>query len=1021
MTFTELNSVEHFIIHKLSGTNLNTQSPVSNTQKPTPNTQPPSTIKAKSKNAPSPRTNTQKPTPNAQTPNWTYKPASELSRSTEDILVESELKEAIIRINPEIKNNPELAEEVIYKLRAILISVNQIGLVRTNEEFSLWLRGEKTLPFGKNNQHVPVNLIDYNNIQNNSFIITNQYRVQSREPKIPDIVLLINGIPIVVGEAKTPIRPSVSWMDGAIEISDIYENSIPALFVPNIFSFATEGKELFYAGIRCPLEHWAPWRVNEEENIFKNALGLNEIGKELDELLSPKTVLDILQSFAIFTTNKKKRRIKVVCRYQQYEGANLIVDRVKYGTEKKGLIWHFQGSGKSLLMVFAANKLRKDPELKSPTVLILVDRVDLDTQITGTFNAADVPNLISTENIKELQQLLLQDTRKVIISTIFKFQDAKPDMNTGENIIVLVDEAHRTQEGDLGRQMRAALPNAYLFGLTGTPINKKDKNTFWAFGSEFDTGGYMSRYTFQDSIRDRATLKLHFEPRLIDIHVDKKTLDKAFKDLSKNANLTDEQSDILSKKAAKMSAFLKSPDRINKIANDIAEHFKSKVEPHGFKAMVVTPDREACGMYEDALSEYFSEKETLVVISTTANDKKEFKDKYTISKDELEKKIDEYNNPDSALKIIIVTAKLLTGFDAPILQTMYLDKSLKDHTLLQAICRTNRLYPEKTFGRIVDYFGVFDDAANALQFDEKSVKNVITNFSKLREKVAPAMAQCLAHFSGVDRTIEGFEGLEAAQQCINDDKKKDAFAEDYSYLNKIWESLSPDSILNQYNEDYKWLTGVYQSVKPSSENIGKLLWHKLGKKTTELIHQNIKVDKLHPDLKEYVLDADVIEDLFKNPDPKKAKSLEIELIKRFKKHSGKKNFIELSKRLENLREKAEKGLISSINFIKELCQIARDTVKAENEELENESKKNAKSALTELFLELKTDSTPAVVERIVNDIDEIVKIVRFDGWQTTSEGERKVQQSLRKTLLKYKLHKEQALFEKAYAYIKEYY
>jgi len=226
---------------------------------------------------------------------------------------------------------------------------------------------------------------------------------------------------------------------------------VPQLFVPNVFSFATEGKELFFGAVRCPLEHWAPWRITNGSRAVAQALGLSEIGKELSDLMSPERLLDIMQNFSLFTTNKKKQRIKVICRFQQYEGANKIVERVKEGIVKKGLIWHFQGSGKSLLMVFAAQKLRRSPELKSPTVIVLVDRTDLDTQITGTFNAADVPNVETTDNINELQTLLERDTRKIIISMIHKFRDAKPNMNTRENIIVLVDEAHRTQEGDLGR------------------------------------------------------------------------------------------------------------------------------------------------------------------------------------------------------------------------------------------------------------------------------------------------------------------------------------------------------------------------------------------------------------------------------------------------------------------------------------------------------------------------------------------------------------------------------------------
>ena len=554
-------------------------------------------------------------------------------------------------------------------------------------------------------------------------------------------------------------------------------------------------------------------------------------------------------------------------------------------------------------MLFAAQKLRREATLKSPTVIVLVDRTDLDAQISGIFNASEIANVEPTDSIKDLQQLLERDTRKIIISMIHKFRDAKPAMNNRENIIVLIDEAHRTQEGGLGRQMRAALPNAFLFGLTGTPVNKVDKNTFWAFGAPEDSGGYMSRYTFQDSIRDKATLPLHFEPRLIDIHIDKSTLDEAFNHFKVSAGLTDEEADALNQKSTKMSEFLKSPERVKKIVQDIAQHANEKVLPHGFKAMVVTPDRHACVQYKDELDKYFKEEASQVVISTTANDESEFKQKWSLDKSSQEKIVDSFNDASSELKFIIVTAKLLTGFDAPILQTMYLDKSLKDHTLLQAICRTNRLYPNKTFGRVVDYFGIFDDAAKALEFDEETLSGVISNIAELRDKLPEAMSVTLAHFDGVDKKIEGFEGLEAAQQAIDTDERKDAFANDFVYLAKIWESLSPDNILDLYIEDYRWLAQVYQSVKPASDNIGKLLWLTLGSQTTKLIHDNIHVGSIH-DLDEFIIDADVIDDIFNNPNSAKVKELEKVLIKRFEERDSLPIFKSLSERLNVLRDKA---------------------------------------------------------------------------------------------------------------------
>lgn len=987
MSFNEINTVENFVIKTMTGVNLNDAGAVGG--------EPMAEYGAY----------------------WVYTPASELSREITEVLIETELKKALIKLNPEIAALPERADEVIYKLRSILLSVNSTGLVRANEEFAEWLKGDKTMPFGKNYAHVTVKLIDFDNIENNKFQLVNQFSIRNRETKRPDIVMFVNGIPLVVGEAKTPIRPSVSWLDAAADIHDGYENSVPELFVPNVFSFATEGKELYYGAVRTPLEFWAAWRVNDGDDVSR-LMGLTNVAAEMKQLLSPKTLLDILYNFTTYSTNKKRQRIKVVCRYQQYEGANLIVQRVVENKIKRGLIWHFQGSGKSLLMLFAAQKMRKMAELKSPTVMIVVDRVDLDSQTQNVFKEAR--NVVPTEDIDTLNGYLANDSRFIIITTIFKFKEAKANINLRDNIIVMVDEAHRTQEGDLGQRMRMALPNAFFFGLTGTPINKSDHNTFWTFGAQEDENGYMSRYSFEDALRDKTILPLHFEPRLLDIHIDRDRVDEEFEALS---NTLDEDAKItLSNKAAKMLEFLKSPERIEIVCKDIAQHYQEKVEPQGFKAMIVTPDREACHLYKQELGKYFPDSASAVVISTSGKGEDELKRLYSLTKDEQEKLIEKFNKPESELKFLIVTAKLLTGFDAPILQTMYLDKSLKDHTLLQAICRTNRKFPNKTFGRIVDYFGVFDDAAKALEFDEDVMKKVITNLNLQLEELPRVMANNLAHFEGVDRTVDGFDGLQAAQEAINTNEKRDAFASDYRQLANIWESLSPDVSLEPYREDYKWLSNVYQSVKPSGpDSLGKLLWLSLGAQTKKIMYDNIHVGGIHSDMEEVVLDEVMVASLMTSKDPRAAKKIEKELIKRFKKYANQPKFIELSKRLEALRDKAEQGLISSIEFIKELCQIARETVQAEKQEQQVEVRKTGEEALTELFMELRTEDTPAVVGRIVADIDSIVKIVRFPGWQNTNAGEREVQKALRKTLLKYKLHKEEVLFNKAYMYIREYY
>jgi type I restriction enzyme R subunit len=566
--------------------------------------------------------------------------------------------------------------------------------------------------------------------------------------------------------------------------------------------------------------------------------------------------------------------------------------------------------------------------------------------------------------------------------------------------------------------MREALPNAFLFGLTGTPINRADKNTFYAFGANEDKAGYMSRYGFEESIRDGATKPLHFEPRLLELHIDKEAIDQAFKELT--GSLGDLDRDQLAKTAAKMAVLVKSPERIQKICADIANHFQAKVAPNGFGAQVVTFDRESCVLYKKALDEHLP-PEISDVVMTVNSGETEYAP-YDRDRDEEEKLLDRYRDPADPLKVLIVTSKLLTGFDAPILQAMYLDKPLRDHTLLQAICRTNRPYGEaKTHGLIVDYLGVFDDVAQAIQFDEEGIIRVVGNINELKGNLAGAVQKCLAYFVGVDRTVSGYEGLIAAQDCLPNNDTRDRFAADYSYLSRLWEAISPDPVLGQRVTDYRWLSQVYDSVKPSSGS-GRLLWHALGAKTIELIHEHVHVDAIRDDLDTLVLDADLLEAVLGAPDPnKKAKEIEIKVSRWLRKRLHDPRFKALGERLEELKNRHEQGLLTSVEFLKELLNLARDVVTAERAQPPVEREAQGKAALTELFEHVKNPETPIIVERVVADIDEIVRYVRFDGWQNTHAGEREVKMALRKTLFKYKLHQDQELFDRAYGYIRTYY
>ena len=953
---------------------------------------------------------------------WKYIPAEELPRQHSDVMVESMVKDALIRLNPVIAEDPSRADEVIYKLRTLILSAQANNLIAANEEFKKLVFENNSFPFGENGRSVSIDFfgsLTPERLALNEYVVTNQWVYPKAEGgKRLDIVLLINGFPIAIGELKTPVREAISWMDGAGDIL-AYEKSIPQMFVTNVFNFASEGKCFRYSSVNAPLTVWGPWHTEEHKSEGTMA----QVQESIIDMMKPEIIMDIFRFFTLFATDKKHRKYKIICRYQQFEGANAIVQRVLEGKNKQGLIWHFQGSGKSLLMVFAAQKLRMMPELKAPTVVIVDDRIDLETQITATFNASDIPNLAKASSKEELIEFFKADMRKILITTIFKFGEVEGVLNARDNIILMVDEAHRTQEGDLGEKMRKDLPNAFFFGLTGTPINKLDKNTFRTFGSLADASGYMSRYSFADSIRDGATLPLNFEPVPVDLHVNQDVVDEAFDRMAREAGLTrDEKSDVA--RRVRMEAIMKSPERIAKVCAHIANHFLTKIDPNGFKGQVVCYDRECCLLYKKELDKYLGEYATTIVMDTN-NDKEDKYKAYRRDRDEEAKVLDCFRDPRHPLKLVIVTSKLLTGFDAPILQAMYLDKPMKDHTLLQAICRTNRVYGhDKNNGLIVDYIGIFDDVAHALDFDEKSIQKVITNIEEVKKKFPALMNKCLEFFIGVDRTVEGWEGLMAAQQCLPTNKEKDEFGAHYRVVNRAFNALSPDPFLDEYRYDYRWLSKVYESIRPV-DNRGQLIWASVGAKTMELVHENITVEDVsETDASDILeLDADLIDDFIQGREgaKKRAKKIEIDLVAKILKHTDDPRFVKLGERLEELREKHEQGLITSIEFLKHLLELAHDAVKAEKEVVPVAEVDKGKAALTELFNGVKNSNTPIIVERIVKDIDDIVRIVRFDGWQDTVAGKKEVKKALRSVVsVKYKI-KDREVFDKAYKYVEQYY
>ncbi|MGS0675958.1 type I restriction endonuclease subunit R [Shewanella sp. 125m-1] len=997
---------------------------------------------------------------------WNYCHGEDLPKQAHDIFVDTWLKDALCSLNPDIGKNPDYADEVIYKIRGLMHEAKHTGLVKANENFHEWLMAEKSLPFGENGDHITINLIDFNNIERNHFVVAQQVHFIAATEVFFDIVLYVNGIPLVVGEVKSATRPSVTWQDGAADFmgsTKHYWKNVEPFFVPNLLCFASEGKTFAYGAINARVKDWGPWHKTDQRDEIPASLAT--VLDSCEGLLNPATLLQMLESFALFSTVKTgkdtpPKRIKILPRYPQFETAKQIVERVKKGYPKKGLIWHFQGSGKSLLMLYAARMLRADNDLKNPTVLIVVDRRNLDSQISETFGGADIKNLIKVKSCKKLGAHIEQDSRGILITTVFKFQDVvmddnNPDgLNNRDNIIVLVDEAHRTQEGSLGDKMRWALPNAHFYGLTGTPISGIDRNTFKLFGAEEDEGRYMNRYSYKQSIRDKATNAVKFEPRLAELRVDRAAIDEAFEEMVTANDLDKDEKIALSKRAGRLAIMLKAPKRMAAVSEDIAKHFVSHVKPKQMKGMVVVYDRDACVQMYYLLGEKLGFDAVEVVMNVDQApikdpdparegklnkdwrkwkqdlelpiQEQDFERWQEIDGDEQKQKglIEDYKDPKQPLQLLIVTAKLLTGFDAPICYCMYLDKPLRDHTLLQAMCRTNRLYEtdnvSKQMGLIIDYLGVFENLRTALAYDPEEIEGVVEGIEAFKELLPAQLDKCLSFFPNVDRTLEGFDGIIAAQACLPTNIKRDEFAAAFGVLAKLWSAINPDAFLMPYRIDYKWLAQIYESVRPVGQT-GSLVWAALGPETIKMIHQHTDINRIRDDIDELIMDEHAVFTLTEKEQEKRASQLEIDLMGRLR-GSGNPTFVALGERLEKLRDAYEAGVIKAIDWLKGLLDAAKDTVQAERETGDSPvTQEDNKQALTKLFLHTRPESTPKLIGDVVEQIDKIVKAKRFKGWQTSNSGPREIQKALLLTLAQFGLGKDKELFAKAYSYIEGHY
>ena len=652
-------------------------------------------------------------------------------------------------------------------------------------------------------------LIDYENPTRNIYEVTEEWAFHNghygtRE----DVVFLVNGIPVLVIECKNANKDEAI----ALGVDQIrrYHRETPELFV---------SQQLFTATDAIGFSYGVSWNT-VRRNIFnwKN----EEVGKleaKVKSFCAIPQVLAFLKDYIVFA-EKDEELNKYILRQHQTGAVDAAVERGLDPARTRGLVWHTQGSGKTFTMIKAAERLFRTPEADKPTVLLMIDRNELEDQMLKNLAALGLGNLEHASSIARLNQLLKDDYRGIIVTMIHKFRDMPADINTRSNIYVLIDEAHRTTGGDLGNFLMAGLPNATYLGFTGTPVDKTayGKGTFKTFGCE-DDQGYLHKYSIADSIEDGTTLPLYYQLAPNEMLVPHDTLDKEFLSLADAEGVADiEELNKILERAVNLKNFLKGKERIQQVAKFVASHYQENVEPLGYKAFLVGVDREACAHYKHALDQFLPAEYSEVVYTGSNNDSALLKEFQLDAKRERQIR-KSFGKLDQLPKILIVTEKLLTGFDAPVLYAMYLDKPMRDHTLLQAIARVNRPYENeaqemvKPHGFVLDFVGIFDKLEKALAFDSEEINAIVKDLKLLKLLFQNKMASKAPAYLGlIERNFDD-KDVDTLIEHFRDPERRKEFFKEYKEIEMLYEIISPDAFLRPFIDDYSTLSAIYQVVR----------------------------------------------------------------------------------------------------------------------------------------------------------------------------------------------------------------
>ena len=761
--------------------------------------------------------------------------------------------------------NPWLTADAV---RAIVETLDALpASIDGNRELLSWLRGERAWYDEAEKRHRAVTLIDFDRTADNVFHVTWEWKIKppARKGNRADVMFVVNGVPVVIVEHKNPKDGDA--IERAIKQLRRYELETPELLATT---------QLF--NVTHLLDYWygVTWNANRRDMARWKQAPEESYRFAVQAFFEPTEFLRTLQHWILFYVQDGETR-KSVLRQHQRRAIDAILARCADPAKTRGLVWHTQGSGKTFTLLTAARQILEDKaRFQNATVLLVVDRTELEGQLKGwverllgEMQAQDIAVERASTKAR-LQELLDADFRGLIISMIHKFDEIKRDSCTRDNVYVFIDEAHRSVAKDLGTYLMAALPKATLIGFTGTPIahSAQGEGTFKIFGTQ-DEAGYLDKYSIAESIADETTLPIKHVMAPSEMTVPAERLDKEFFALAESEGVTDvEELNKVLDRAVGLRTFLTADDRIEKVAAFVAEHFKENVLPLGYKAFVVGVNREACAKYKQALDKLLPPEWSAPVYTQNAAD---VIDRPLVAKLQLSDEAEEqvrllFKKPAENPKILIVTDKLLTGYDAPPLYCLYLDKPMRDHVLLQSIARVNRPYVDasgvqKRVGLVVDFVGVLRELKKALQFDSSDVDGVIEDLDVLLQDFLHRIAQAKQEY--LDANVDGApdERLEKLVfgRFLTPEARK-TFFEQYKEIEALWEILSPSPELRDHIASYKQLSQLYAAVRNAyAEKVGFVA--DLAYKTRRLIEESAQQQGLGRLTKSVTFDVATLQSL----------------------------------------------------------------------------------------------------------------------------------------------------------------